>query len=247
MKACVFCGRAVMPKVSLSFLLSLRALEPVYLCGKCAGKFQEIDSKTACQGCSRAQTKQQFCSDCERWRRLYPHLSLQHHAIFRYNNIARAYMDQFKFQGDLVLAQVFKKELQFHLKKYTKSHQIVPIPLSKNSHNLRGFNQVEVLLQAAGISYKNYLVYTTNTANAQKQSSKSRSERLKMTQPFALTEEGAISLKKVQKPILLVDDVYTTGRTLLHGQAAILEGLKEEGQLQAENNNFSVKTFSLFR
>src|SRR5690625_1097913 len=54
--------------------------------------------------------------------------------------------------------------------------------------------------------------------HSEKQSKKTRSERLSADNPF-------VAAKKVNKPVILVDDIYTTGTTLRH--AATL--LKEQG------------------
>ena len=65
---------------------------------------------------------------------------------------------------------VLKKSLR-NFKKYT----LVPIPVSPEKYQSRGFNQVEGFLQAAGLPYKHLLEKQDVLA----QSSKNREERLK--------------------------------------------------------------------
>ena len=79
---------------------------------------------------------------------------------------------------------------------------IVPIPLSPERLQERGFNQAEALIVEAGLQSANLLKRT----HSEKQSKKSRSDRIHVPQVFSLeptTLEG--------KRILLVDDIYTTG------------------------------------
>lgn len=52
-----------------------------------------------------------------------------------------------------------------------------------------------------------------------KQSSKNRQERLLLKQPFSIKKEWQGKLEG--KSILLVDDVYTTGRTILYAKKLI--------------------------
>lgn len=106
-------------------------------------------------------------------------------------------------------------------------YTIVPIPLSSDRLAERGFNQVEGLLEAANIPYQSFL----GKDDSERQSSKSRIERLKTDQVFYLLKESEVPDK-----ILLFDDIYTTGATLQLAISLFLKiGRKE------------IKTFSLTR
>lgn len=105
------------------------------------------------------------------------------------------------------------------------------MPISQERMAVRGFNQVEGLLEAAGVDYQPYLV---RFADGHSQVTKTRSERLQLVQPFELTKEGQKAVSN--KSVLLVDDIYTTGRTIFHGAQVILE-----------NHPAELYTFSLAR
>lgn len=81
----------------------------------------------------------------------------------------------------------------------------------------RGFNQVKGLL--GGCTITEVLVHQHKDKLAQ--SHKSRTERLATPQPFLLKNAARV----LNERVILVDDIYTTGRTLYH--AAVL--LKEAG------------------
>lgn len=175
MTACLFCGQPLSSTWTLAFLFSWRAVEQPLACEKCRAQFEPIEPTTACPGCCRPQTQSNLCRDCENWQAQYPKLHLQHRALFTYNEIARDYLKRFKIQGDLVLAALFQAEIREFCATLPKSTLLVPIPLSATSLADRGFNQVEVLLQTAGISYQPLL---THQGNKQKQARKNRAERL---------------------------------------------------------------------
>lgn len=105
------------------------------------------------------------------------------------------------------------------------------MPISTERMKVRGFNQVEGLLSAAKIPYQPYLV---RFADGTSQVQKTRQERMELKQPFKLTPEGEKAI--LNKDILLVDDIYTTGRTIFHGAQVILE-----------NNPARLYTFSIAR
>jgi len=117
--------------------------------------------------------------------------------------------------GDFRLRKTFVPEIQNYF-SHKKDWIVCSVPLSETRFSQRGFNQVEAFLQAAGIKTQKLLVKKINNAP---QSEKSRQERLAAPQVFSATENTA---KIKNKKVLLVDDVYTTGRTLFHA-AEILQ------------------------
>jgi len=210
--ACVFCGGSIPRTLSLGFIFSAAAIKDSIICTKCFEKFEAIPLPKACPGCGRMQKSVDLCSDCKKWHVLYPDIILKHQALYTYNEMAHDYMQQFKFQGDILLAQIFKKKLYKTLKPYKKTHFIVPIPASKDSLKTRGFNQVELLLKQAQIPYENLLAH--EKPDSEKQANKNRFDRLETSQPFSLAED----IQTLKKPVLIVDDVYTTGRTIFHAR-----------------------------
>ncbi|WP_367379308.1 ComF family protein [Rossellomorea aquimaris] len=105
------------------------------------------------------------------------------------------------------------------LKNYIEKSEfdlVTPIPLSNERLYERGFNQSTALLEEAEVRPSCLLT----RIHSEKQSKKTRRERLQQEQVFQL---GVGDVKG--KRVLLFDDIYTTGTTLR--QAAKL--LKEAG------------------
>ncbi|OJG75274.1 comF family protein [Enterococcus quebecensis] len=127
------------------------------------------------------------------------------------------WFEEYKFKGNYTLRYSFTSFLQAYFKK-KKNVLVIPMPISKERMEIRGFNQVEGLLEAANISYQPYLVRVTDGLS---QVQKTRTERLTLKQPFKLTKEGQAAV--ANSDILLVDDIYTTGRTIFHAAQIILE------------------------
>lgn len=213
MNGCHYCGRTVKRTMSLSFIFSFQPVEDPLICEQCQSKFVKIDSKTACSGCSRAQATNHLCADCKKWQDIDPKVTLNHQALYIYNEMARDFMKQYKFQGDVKLAQIFGDVLSKSLKPYLKTHTLTTIPVSPTSYKIRGFKAVDLLLDYAGIEYTSLLDYTFESGL---QSSKTRQERVNTIQPFTLSQRE--NLNEMSGPFLVIDDVYTTGRTILHAR-----------------------------
>lgn len=191
------------------------------VCEDCFQKFEKI-SDNHCPTCYKEATKD--CLDCRYWQNQGK--EVEHKSLFIYNQVMKEYFSRYKFQGDYILRKVFSKVIRKELKKY-KDYAIVPIPVSEKKIQKRGFNQVEGLLEAAGISYRTLL----NKKETEAQSSKNREERLKSRGNFSIQKE-----KNIPEKILLVDDIYTTGSTLQDAKQTLIEnGVKE------------IMTFSLAR
>ena len=210
MNTCIFCGKAIQRELSLSRIFSFQTIPEPIICEKCLAQFEVLDDKTACLHCFRKQEDTLICSDCLDWQTITPQLLPKHKAIYSYNEMAKQYLDQFKFQGDLLLSDCFQEELRLKLKPYQKTHHIVPIPLSHFGKERRGFNQVEMLLGSAGIVYEDWLVLGED-------------EKFR-----------ANVSRKIEKSVLIVDDMYSTGRTIFNARAVF-------------ENEALTESFSLFR
>ncbi|WP_251027786.1 ComF family protein [Bacillus sp. ISL-41] len=204
-------------------------------CGECKENFSPITGEV-CEICGRpfAYLEAEYrvgnlCFDCKRWEedeRWSGSLD-QNRSLYRYTDFTKEVVAKFKFRGDYVLAEIFAEELRQALQVFQYDY-IVPIPLSVERLYERGFNQAEALITKAGLESTHLLT----RLHTEKQSKKSRSERIHLEQVFKLDTD----LNLNSKTIVLIDDIYTTGSTLRHA-AKILK----------ENGAAKVYSFTLAR
>lgn len=225
---CLICEKEQSVKLSIELLFSWRSLSDSVMCENCHLHFIEINKQEACSICLK-KGKAPLCLDCKDWFNRDDLGMIQHHALFEYNKSMQEWFKKYKFIGDVRLAKCFKSELQNALKKYD-GWIITVIPLGKERLQERGFNQVAELLDVAGISYVE--VFDKKEGIWSSQSSKTREERLSGKQPFCLRDDTKLGDTR----ILIVDDVYTTGRTLRYA-CELLKGKDVDG----------IETFSLAR
>lgn len=104
---------------------------------------------------------------------------------------------------------------------------LIPVPMSKKRHSERGFNQTELLaetlMERGGKDFFDYLpsVLEKDSKTRPQTSIKGRTERLKnMIGAFSLTKSEKIKGRSV----VLLDDVTTTGATLIEARKVLLQG-----------------------
>ena len=213
MTECLLCKEQIKEKGSFLRLFLLKEEGPS-CCSTCYQKFEGIPEEH-CPRCFR-DGQSDLCTDCQKWEK--EGNPVQHQSLFTYNEAMKNYFNQYKFQGDYVLRFVFAKAAKKAVKMF-REHIIVPIPVSIEKFQARGFKQVQGILDAANLSYRNILEKKDTLA----QSSKTREERLQTQQAFKIKNGVDLPDK-----ILLVDDIYTTGKTLQLAKQILLEaGVKE--------------------
>lgn len=121
---------------------------------------------------------------------------------------------KYKFIGEIFenISKIFTTHAIAQLPQLPEKSLITAIPLHKRRKNWRGFNQSEILAQSLANKYQvSYQVILHKTNNTQAQrilNKKQRKENIKNSFA-ALLPFPDVSL------IILVDDVATTGSTLL--------------------------------
>lgn len=184
-----------------------------YLCITCDDKFVKIKGET-CRKCDRPlaslEAKYQRnhqCLDCIRWEedKDWTGTLEKNFSIVVYNEFAQEVIARYKYRGDYVLSFAFAAMMKKKLNAIPFD-VLVPIPLSDARLFERGFNQSEALITASGYQASKLLT----RIHTEKQSKKSRSERIHLPQVFQIEE-----LIPNQR-VLLIDDIYTTGSTLRH-------------------------------
>lgn len=215
MNNCLLCDQELSKQESLRDLILMKK-EKLTMCDNCKNKFEPV-SEASCKTCCK-NSSETTCEDCQEWERKGKNVN--HKALYYYNEEMKEYFQKYKFQGDQLLAFLFAEEVKIALKKY-KGYTIVPIPLSDERNEKRGFNQVTAILEAAGIPYQDLLIKKDTKA----QSQKNKKERLKAEQAF---ERKGLENKSWPEKIMIIDDIYTTGATIERAKEMLhVNGVKE--------------------
>ena len=124
--------------------------------------------------------------------------------LYSYNEPMKEFLHQYKFLQDVALAKVFSGKLQQVFQKIEGI--VVPIPMHPEKLQVRTFSQVDELLNAAQIPFKQLITKTTSDS----QGKKTKTKRLKTTNLF----EAIQTIEATN--YILFDDIYTTGATIHH-------------------------------
>ncbi|MFD1464880.1 ComF family protein [Lapidilactobacillus mulanensis] len=214
MADCLSCGSHLVQNCSLKTLLFARNFYADQICGNCARKFERIEPTHACPECYRAQTDGQVCQDCQRYRALG--VDKAHNvSLFTYNQAMHDYMQQYKRHGDYRIRALFSGSLRRTLQFYRRDYLLVPIPTSQAHFAQRQFDPVlglyDQLCPLTPLLVKNGREWHQSTLE--------RKERIKAPQTFACPTTDWSAYK--QNKILILDDIYTTGTTLLRATDAL--------------------------
>jgi len=220
-QTCLLCNEEMRQELSWKSVF-LKVTEKA-CCDTCVAKFERITVER-CRICSKKLADSYdldgLCYDCIRWERdsTWSGCLSSNHSLFGYNEFLKEVIAKYKYRGDYAIAGAFALYLKQDLAEM-EFDCLIPIPLSVERLKERGFNQAKGLAVLAGYSCQELLMRT----HSEKQSKKSRHERIHATQVFQVCTEDVRG-----KQILLVDDIYTTGSTLRQAAKVLrLAGAKE--------------------
>ncbi|QTN00399.1 ComF family protein [Sediminibacillus dalangtanensis] len=208
---CLWCDKEMVTEVHWGNILLPDRIKQ--LCESCEKELDRLDGKELCVKCGRrVDGEGETCGDCRRWEQLsqWQGVLTKNRSVYAYNERMQEMLAKWKYRGDYKLREAFESDLQDTFRKlfskdYRKRAILVPIPLSKERLYERGFNQAEALIDLLDKPAEQLLTRT----HGEKQSKKTRRQRILAKNPFTL-------IKPTYKPVILIDDIYTTGTTLRH-------------------------------
>ncbi|MBC6370856.1 ComF family protein [Lactobacillus kullabergensis] len=212
---CLLCGQLFVAKVSFIQLFSWHKQETKCICSNCQSKYMRIPDKH-CPNCFGKLSQNKFCLDCFNWQKIYGKKLLKNHSLYLYNEAFHDLMVNYKRYGDYALHKVLEELCREDLTK-RQADLYVPVPTSPEHLEQRQFDTISSI-------YSNLVSLTCvlgKKAGLSAQGEKNRAERLRSEQSFFVKKNFTINLKKYK--ILLLDDIYTTGRTLYHARDALAE------------------------
>ena len=210
---CLNCGTEINNNLKISEIFLFQAEIPNYICDLCRSQLEPLDGQNNCPRCCKPNIGT-ICQDCLMWEKKYQIINC-HQALFEYNQFIHSYFKLYKRYGDVLLARLFYQDI----KRWSLKHSfdvVTYIPASPSHLQARGFDPVYELYKDI-FNLKRLLV----KVDADKpQAQKSRLERLQTPQTFYPLPE----LEQIQRnqSILILDDIYTTGRTLMHSHDIFL-------------------------
>ncbi|WP_052728232.1 ComF family protein [Domibacillus tundrae] len=186
------------------------------LCNICLNQFEKIDGPT-CEVCSRPMDQKGICPDCAAWEK---NIFISNQSLYHYNEAMKALIARFKYRGDYALAEMFAEDVRAMAKK-AACDLVCAVPLPPSRLAERRFNQSEALIEMAGLPHTPLLA----RHESDKQSKKSRAERIEAEQTFYPIGNAA------GKSILVIDDIYTTGATI----RLVAEALGQAGAVSVKS------------
>lgn len=210
---CLNCGNPITNNLKIKEIFLFKEIIPSYMCNLCREQLAPLKGRNNCPRCQKPDVGE-ICADCLMWEEKYQIINC-HQSLFEYNQFIHSYFKLYKRYGDVLLARLFYQDI----KSWALTNQfdvVTYIPASPSHLQARGFDPVYEL-------YSDIfdLVPLLIKSDADKpQAQKNRWERLQTPQTFSAIPE----LTKIQKDkrILILDDIYTTGRTLMYAHDIFL-------------------------
>lgn len=207
---CLLCHNKFVHELTPAEIFGIDKICRDYLCSKCQSEFEYINK--GCPTCCHPD-RIRDCIDCDYWHEK-GYSNFKHQALCRYNLAMHDYFKQYKRYGDRALCYVFQNKLH---KKLSRKDTYVYIPSSQEHLTRRRFDPV-VELYGEIVNLTPALI---KLPTKESQAQKNRNDRLKSPQflKFDFAYKDILNKNK----IVILDDVYTTGRTIFHATDCLRE------------------------
>lgn len=196
--------------------------EKFSLCSTCRNTIVFLDKKT-CAKCGKPIDEIYIpakCPDCTNEDFYFTRAF----SCVEYDENTKKIVYGLKYNGYRYFAYHISEIMVEHLRKlgFLDFDIIIPVPLHKARERERGFNQAYLIAKYLGRSLdkqidKKSLIRAKNTMEQNKLTKEERRENLKKA--FEIRENHNI----IDKNILLVDDVFTTGETVNQCSKVLIE------------------------
>lgn len=189
-----------------------------WICKRCFEKVHQIDQARCCRSCGApVERGQSSCRRCEDWR---PG-TLEVRSVFIFDGPLQQSIHRMKYRGEFARSEWHGIQLAELMVStgWTTPDVLIPVALHAKKLKSRGYNQSEHLAKHCGIKLdvpvEPALTRMRNTPSQTGLSGDARSVNV----AGAFTCDGQVTGKHV----MLIDDVVTTGATLLACADACLE------------------------
>lgn len=190
------------------------------------GAALEIDEIAVCKNCEATTLKDLFASPMlkykdnvveQRLMGLTPFETAASLMPFEINTLSQRLIHDLKYNNYQDISKLFGKAIAENIRqnnRYTQIDYIIPLPLHPKRVKKRGYNQSELIAtevsQQLGVPLNTTNVYRTR--NNESQTQKSLAERIENVKNIFELRDSTLFANKT---ILLIDDVITTGSTII--------------------------------
>lgn len=205
-------------------------LELIYpnVCGIC----EKVDRNSLCEKC-KLEIEKEIIAKIDNYESNTYKIFDKHGYIFKYKGKIRSLLIDYKFNNKPYLYKTFARIILNNEKitNFIKSYDlIIPVPIHRKRFNNRGYNQSELLTKEIcksleDITFRKDVLFKTKNNVAQ--STLNKIERnLNVKNAYVVQNKNII----IDKKILLIDDIFTTGNTVNECSRILKEnGAKEIG------------------
>ncbi|MFV0504413.1 MAG: ComF family protein [Lachnospirales bacterium] len=184
------------------------------ICNVCKNILQPKEKDFSCKICNRETKGSDYCNICKKKiRHGIKFYFTKNYYLFEYMDLGQNVVQRFKYKGQLYLSKSFSRLFkEWYRGEFSEVDVIIPVPMYKDKEKKRGYNQSDFIAKMVSdilnIEYKKILIRVKNTIPQSKLSVESRYKNLNNV--FELNRNFDI----MNKNILLVDDIYTSGSTV---------------------------------